>query len=69
MRRGAQPHDLWAERHEPVVAIVRDVIECDMDGHGCILHRAPIRALRTKLRQKQAYSTIGMRAHCGYALF
>ena len=41
MGRGPQADDLGAERHEPVVAIVRDVIERDMYGHACILHRAP----------------------------
>ena len=43
MGRGPQADDLWPERHEPVVAIVRDVIERDMNGHGGILHRAPVR--------------------------
>ncbi len=40
VRRGAQAHDLGAEAHEAIVAVVRDVIERDMDGHGCILHSA-----------------------------
>ena len=40
--RGPQADDLWPERHEPVIAIVRDVIERDMYGHACILHRAPV---------------------------
>jgi hypothetical protein len=34
MGSGTQSDDLWSERHEPVVAIVRDVIECDMYGHA-----------------------------------
>ena len=38
--RGPQAHHLWPERHEPVVAIVRYVIECDMYGHAGILHRS-----------------------------
>ena len=58
MGRGPQPDDLWSERHEPVVAIVRDVIECDMYGHGCILHRAPVRHCRTNIGQKS-----GLRHH------
>ena len=39
MRRRPQADDLWPERHEPVVAIVRDVIERDVNGHAVILHR------------------------------
>ena len=38
MRRRPQADDLRPERYEPVVAIVRDVIERDMNGHACILH-------------------------------
>ena len=34
MRRRAQPHDLRRERDAPVVAVVRDVVQRDMDGHG-----------------------------------
>ena len=33
MRRRTQPHDLRAELDRPVVAVVRDVIQRDVDGH------------------------------------
>ena len=33
LRRGTQPHDLRAERDEPVVFVVRLVVERDVDGH------------------------------------
>ena len=39
MRRGTQADDLWAESNEPIVSIVRDVIERYMNGHDRILHR------------------------------
>ena len=31
MRRRAQPHDLRAERDQPVVLVMRLVVECDVD--------------------------------------
>ena len=33
VRAGAQTNDLWPERDRAVVAIVRDVVQRDMDGH------------------------------------
>ncbi|CDF96513.1 hypothetical protein BN844_4972 [Pseudomonas sp. SHC52] len=32
--RGAQAHDLRAEFNGPVVTVMRDVMQCDMDRHG-----------------------------------
>jgi len=33
MRRRPQPHDLGAQRHAPVIPVVRDVIERDVNRH------------------------------------
>ena len=33
MRRGPQPHDLRAEIDQPVVLVMRLVVERDVDGH------------------------------------
>ena len=69
MGSGPQPDDLWSERHEPVVAIVRDVIECDMYGHGCILHRAPVRDCAPILRQKSGSAAPSGCAHTAVTHF
>jgi hypothetical protein len=61
MRRRAQTDYLRPERNEPVVPIVRDVIECDMNGHAVILHRTPVREPRTKLRHFRPRGTTAMR--------
>ena len=34
MRRGPQAHDLRPQRHRPVIAVVRLVVESDVDGHA-----------------------------------
>src|SRR6185295_20256457 len=34
MRRRAQPHDLRAEVDRPVVPVMRDVVQRDVDRHG-----------------------------------
>ena len=34
MRRGPEPHDLWAERDEPVVGVGGLVVEGGVYGHG-----------------------------------
>ena len=34
VRRGAEPDDLRPESDEAVVAVMRDVAESDVDGHG-----------------------------------
>ena len=54
MRRGPQAHDLRPERHAPVVAVVRDVIERDVNGHAVILHTPANSRTRTNIRQKSA---------------
>jgi hypothetical protein len=33
VRRRPQSHDLRRQAHAPVVAVVRDVVQCDMDAH------------------------------------
>jgi hypothetical protein len=45
------------------------VIERNVNGHDGILHRAPVRDARTKLRQKRARSTIRMRDPARHAHF
>jgi hypothetical protein len=35
VRRRAQAHDLWRQADPTVVLVVRDVIQGDMDRHGC----------------------------------
>jgi hypothetical protein len=59
--RRTQTDYLRPERDQPVVPIVRDVIECDMNGHAGILHRTPVSHGRTKLRHFRARGTTAMR--------
>ena len=37
VRRRAQAHHLWRQTDAAVVAVVRDVVQRDMDGHGFLL--------------------------------
>ena len=35
VRRGSQAYDLRAQLNGPVVTVVRDVVQCDVNGHKC----------------------------------
>jgi hypothetical protein len=34
MRTGTQADDLWPKIDQAIIVIVRDMIQCDMDGHS-----------------------------------
>ena len=47
MRRGAQPHDLRAQIHQPVIAVVRDVIQGNVDRHALSIRHNHAQRTRT----------------------
>ena len=43
MRRGSEPHDLWAERYRSFVLVFRAVIQCDLYAHSSSCDQLPAR--------------------------
>jgi hypothetical protein len=50
--RRAQADDLRAERDESVVLVVRDVVQCDVDGQGQLPEKTCLRAVERRLGER-----------------